>query len=226
MEAELDDDAESIITTERYDWIEGVMRRCVVKAPKALTTSEKIDRVVTNRVLGLPIFVCAESIITTERYDWIEGVMRRCVVKAPKALTTSEKIDRVVTNRVLGLPIFVCVMVLVYYLAVSTVGTWGTDWANDGLFGDGWFLSPAAAQSYEEAQGAYDDEDYGTVVDEYLAAADAAGVDTDGVAEPWSTSTSPPPTPPAWTPTASPRPTRAETPRASRPLPRPRVRPG
>ncbi|MDJ1122606.1 ferrous iron transporter B [Olsenella sp. YH-ols2217] len=125
----------------------------------------------------------AESIITTERYDWIEGVMRRCVVKAPKALTTSEKIDRVVTNRILGLPIFVCVMVLVYYLAVSTVGTWGTDWANDGLFGDGWFLSPAAAQSYEEAQGAYDDEDYGTVVDEYLAAADAAGVDTDGVAE-------------------------------------------
>ena len=125
----------------------------------------------------------AESIITTERYDWIEGVMRRCVVKAPKVLTTSEKIDRVVTNRVLGLPIFVCVMVLVYYLAVSTVGTWGTDWANDGLFGDGWFLSPAAAQSYEEAQGAYDDEDYGTVVDEYLAAADAAGVDTDGVAE-------------------------------------------
>ena len=125
----------------------------------------------------------AESIITTERYDWIEGVMRRCVVKAPKALTTSEKIDRVVTNRVLGLPIFVCVMVLVYYLAVSTVGTWGTDWANDGLFGDGWFLSPAAAQSYEETQGAYDDEDYGTVVDEYLAAADAAGVDTDGVAE-------------------------------------------
>ena len=125
----------------------------------------------------------AESIITTERYDWIEGVMRRCVVKAPKALTTSEKIDRVVTNRVLGLPIFVCVMVLVYYLAVSTVGTWGTDWANDGLFGDGWFLSPAAAQSYEEAQGAYDDEDHGTVVDEYLAAADAAGVDTDGVAE-------------------------------------------
>ena len=125
----------------------------------------------------------AESIITAERYDWIEGVMRRCVVKAPKALTTSEKIDRVVTNRVLGLPIFVCVMVLVYYLAVSTVGTWGTDWANDGLFGDGWFLSPAAAQSYEEAQGAYDDEDYGTVVDEYLAAADAAGVDTDGVAE-------------------------------------------
>ncbi len=125
----------------------------------------------------------AESIITTERYDWIEGVMRRCVVKAPKALTTSEKIDRVVTNRILGLPIFVCVMVLVYYLAVSTVGTWGTDWANDGLFGDGWFLSPAAAQSYEEAQGAYDDEDHGTVVDEYLAAADAAGVDTDGVAE-------------------------------------------
>ena len=125
----------------------------------------------------------AESIITTERYDWIEGVMRRCVVKAPKVLTTSEKIDRVVTNRILGLPIFVCVMVLVYYLAVSTVGTWGTDWANDGLFGDGWFLSPAAAQSYEEAQGAYDDEDYGTVVDEYLAAADAAGVDTDGVAE-------------------------------------------
>ena len=55
-------------------------------------------------------------------------------------LTTSDKIDRVVTNRILALPIFVVVMFLVYYISVSTVGTVATDWANDGVFGDGWYL--------------------------------------------------------------------------------------
>ncbi len=125
----------------------------------------------------------AESLVTNDRYAWIERLMDQCVTKAPQALTTSEKIDRVVTNCWLGLPIFVAVMVLVYFLAVSTVGTWGTDWANDGLFGDGWFVNPAQAAAYEEAQKAYAEKDYGAAVEGYLAAAEEAGVDTSGVAE-------------------------------------------
>lgn len=80
----------------------------------------------------------AESIVTSDRYDWIADVMAACVVKAPKKMTTSEKIDRVVTSRLLGLPIFIAVMFVVYFLAVSTVGTWSTDWVNEGLFGESW----------------------------------------------------------------------------------------
>jgi len=103
----------------------------------------------------------AESIITSDRYEWIAGIMEKCVTKAPKKLTTSEKIDKVVTNRILALPIFVVVMFLVYYIAVTTVGTWGTDWANDGVFGDGWELFgawipgiPAIVGGWLEALGA------------------------------------------------------------------------
>ena len=83
----------------------------------------------------------AESIITNERYNYITSVIRDSLVKARKEkLTTSDKIDRIVTNRWLALPIFAAVMWLVYYVSVSTVGTWATDWANDGLFGDGFRL--------------------------------------------------------------------------------------
>lgn len=83
----------------------------------------------------------AESIITNERYNYIASVIRDSLVKARKEkLTTSDKIDRIVTNRWLALPIFAAVMWLVYYVSVSTVGTWATDWANDGLFGDGFRL--------------------------------------------------------------------------------------
>lgn len=125
----------------------------------------------------------AESVITCQRYDWIGDTMDACVKKAPAHLTTSEKIDKVVTNRILGLPIFLAVMVFVYWISVSTVGTWGTNWANDGVFGDGWFVSPAAAEAYDEASGAYTDKDYPSVIDGYLAAAEVAGVSTEGVAE-------------------------------------------
>ncbi|MEY8437572.1 ferrous iron transporter B [Atopobiaceae bacterium 24-176] len=125
----------------------------------------------------------AESLVTCGRYDWIEGTVAACVKKGPARLTTSERIDRVVTNRWLGLPVFVAVMVLVYYLAVSTVGTWGTDWANDGVFGDGWFVSPAAAAAFDEASGAYAENDFAGQVDAYLAAAEQAGVSVDGVAD-------------------------------------------
>ncbi|MBO5936544.1 MAG: ferrous iron transport protein B [Clostridia bacterium] len=83
----------------------------------------------------------AESIITNERYEYIERVLRTCYVKKNRGgLTLSDKIDRVLTNRYLALPIFAGIMFLVYYISVSTVGTWATDWANDGVFGDGWSL--------------------------------------------------------------------------------------
>ncbi len=105
----------------------------------------------------------AESIITSDRYDWIAEVMAACVKKAPKKLSLSERIDRVVTNRVLGLPIFVAVMFVVYYIAVSTVGDWGTVWANDEVFGEGWELFgmaipsiPAVVEGWLTAAGASD----------------------------------------------------------------------
>ena len=125
----------------------------------------------------------AESIITSDRYDWISGVMDACVRKAPKKLSLSEKIDRVVTNRVLGLPIFVAVMFAVYFVAVSTVGTWGTDWANDGVFGDGWLWNPSDQSAYETAVEEYDAGYYSDKIDGFIAAAEADGVSTDGVAD-------------------------------------------
>ena len=105
----------------------------------------------------------AESIITSDRYDWIAEVMAACVRKAPKKLSMSERIDKVVTSRVLGLPIFVAVMFVVYYIAVSTVGDWGTVWANDEVFGEGWELFgmaipsvPAVVEGWLSAAGASD----------------------------------------------------------------------
>ena len=82
-----------------------------------------------------------ESIITNERYTYITSIIHDCVTKAKgEKLTTSDKIDRIVTNRILALPIFAAVMVVVYYVSVTTVGTWATDWMNDGVFGEGWSL--------------------------------------------------------------------------------------
>nr|WP_314458809.1 ferrous iron transport protein B [uncultured Clostridium sp.] len=79
-----------------------------------------------------------ESIITNERYVYISSIIDQCFTRSKKnSLTISDKIDRVVTNRFLALPIFAAVMFLVYYVSVTTVGTWATDWANDGLFGEG-----------------------------------------------------------------------------------------
>ncbi|MGE9970802.1 ferrous iron transport protein B [Candidatus Pseudoscillospira sp. SGI.172] len=123
----------------------------------------------------------AESIITNQRYTYISGVVERSVrKKSPShALSASDKIDRVVTNRVLALPIFALVMFLVYYIAIGTVGTWATDWTNDGLFGDGWFLS--GGSGYEDDKGAY--EEASTVIDGYLSAAEAAGVDVSAFSE-------------------------------------------
>ena len=99
-----------------------------------------------------------ESIITSERYAYISSIIGKCVKKNTKGekLTTSDKIDKIVTNRILALPIFIVVMWLVYFIAMSTVGAWCTDWTNDNLFGDGFHLFGIGSKDYEEASGDYD----------------------------------------------------------------------
>ena len=83
----------------------------------------------------------AESIITNERYIYIASILKGCYhKKSAGQLSTSDKIDKVVTNRYLGLPIFAVVMFAVYWIAMVGVGAPATDWANDGVFGDGWHL--------------------------------------------------------------------------------------
>ena len=113
----------------------------------------------------------AESIITNERYIYIAQLIKGCYKKkSSEKLSTSDKIDKVVTNRWLGLPIFAVVMFLVYYIAMVAVGAPATDWANDGVFGDGWHLLGIGSAAYSDAS------------DEYTAASEAvnafAGIDT------------------------------------------------
>ena len=111
-----------------------------------------------------------ESVITDERYTWISSIMHSVrTLGNEDGLTTSDKIDRVVTNRFLALPIFAVVMFLVYYISVSTVGTFATDWANDGVFGDGWFLG-AGGDEYAEVVDEFDD------ASESVAAFDEAAI--------------------------------------------------
>lgn len=98
----------------------------------------------------------AESIITNERYIYIASIIKACYKKKNAGnLSTSDKIDKVVTNRWLGLPIFAVVMFLVYYISMVTVGSAATDWANDGLFGDGWHLFGIGGSAYEESNDEY-----------------------------------------------------------------------
>ena len=94
----------------------------------------------------------SESIITNERYIYIASIMKGCCKKRNAGqMTVSDKIDRVVTNRFAALPIFAVIMFLVYYISITTVGTLVTDWANDGVFGDGWHLFGIGASEYEAA---------------------------------------------------------------------------
>ena len=100
----------------------------------------------------------AESIITNERYVYIAEVIKSCYKKKNAgALTTSDKIDKIVNNRWLGLPIFAVIMFLVYWIAMVGVGASATDWANDGLFGDGWHLLGIGSKQAEEAAEEYGD---------------------------------------------------------------------
>lgn len=146
----------------------------------------------------------AESIITNERYECVAEIVEFAYKKHNSGkLTPSEKIDKIVTNRVLALPIFAVVMFLVYFISVTTVGGWATDWANDGVFGDGWFIAGSSAYNddvdayadefifteelstivnvaadadiigAEEIQGAIDDADYGAFEEAYCSYGDS-----------------------------------------------------
>lgn len=118
----------------------------------------------------------AQSIITNERYVYIASIIKSCYQKKNRGkLSTSDKIDKVVTNRWLALPIFAVVMFIVYFLSVTTVGTWATDWANDGVFGDGFHLFAIGSAEYEEAA-----EEYvvpGAMVEAFESAAEEADLD-------------------------------------------------
>ena len=110
----------------------------------------------------------AESIITNERYVYIAEIIKSCYKQKRKGqLSTSDKIDKVVTNRWLGLPIFAVVMFLVYWIAMVAVGAPATDWANDGVFGDGWHLLGIGSAEYNEVADAYGEASL--IVDGYNA---------------------------------------------------------
>ena len=129
----------------------------------------------------------ADAVVANARYDYITGFIDRVQKRTAPELSATERVDRVLLNRVLALPIFVLIIIGIYWVAISSVGSYATDWANDGVFGDGWFADPIAlvnpdasvqaaydadAEPYDEAQAA---------IAEYLAAAQAAGIDTTAV---------------------------------------------
>lgn len=150
----------STVKSELKRWyaIKLLERDSVVLAQLALSSADSAKAEEITKALEKAKDDDVESIITNERYVYIQGIVSRCVRKSGQKMTRSDKIDRIVTNRWLGIPIFLAVMWVVYYIAVSSLGTVLTDWANDGLFGDGWnFLGieglaiPGISASVEEA---------------------------------------------------------------------------
>ena len=122
----------------------------------------------------------AESIITNERYVYIASLMKGCYKKKSAGkLSTSDRIDKVVTNRWLALPIFAVVMFLVYFVSITTVGSWATDWANDGVFGDGWHLLGIGSRAYSEVADEFGEASQ--VVNGFIEYASETGVDTEAV---------------------------------------------
>ena len=115
-------------------------------------SKDKLDHIETDiKAVEKEMDDDAESVITNERYNYITSIIKGVYKKKNAgSLSVSDKIDKVVTNRWLGLPIFAIIMIIVYYVSVTTVGTWVTDWTNDGLFGDGFHLFGMS--------GDYDDE--------------------------------------------------------------------
>ncbi|HIT02205.1 MAG TPA: ferrous iron transporter B [Candidatus Enterenecus merdae] len=139
-----------------------------------LTMSEDVKERVEQAIAGCEQALDddAESIITNERYTYIAKLIDACVKRKRAGLSRSDKIDRVVTNRIAALPIFVLVMALVYSIAMGSwtisIGTHLTDWANDGLFGDGWFVPfTADTDAWEEDSGAF--EEAAAIIEAYEA---------------------------------------------------------
>jgi len=123
----------------------------------------------------------SESIVTAERYTYIDSIIKDCIkIKNKGALNVSDKIDKVVTNRILALPIFAVVMFIVYVVSVTTVGSLVTDWANEGVFGEGWHFFGIGSSAYEESSNNFKIERL--KVEAYLAAEKEAGINS-GAAE-------------------------------------------
>ena len=122
----------------------------------------------------------SESIITNERYIYIASIIKGCYKKVSAGkLTISDKIDRIVTNRILALPIFAVIMFIVYYVSVTTVGTVATDWANDGVFGDGWHPFGIGSSAYSDVADEYNEAL--TVANGFITYESEQGVDTSAV---------------------------------------------
>lgn len=155
------------------------------KIKDTLKNAPNVDDIITKAEKAMDDD--AESIITDARYTYISSIIGGCLTKNKKkgSESVSDKIDKVVTNRILALPIFAVVMFIVYYISVTTVGTWATDWANDGLFGDGWRFLGIGTSKYEQAvedwDSKYDDGTNSTIVSDFISAAEEKGIDTEAL---------------------------------------------
>ena len=142
-------------------------------------TRDKLEKIIT--AVEDELDDDAESIITDARYQYITKLVKPVVKKKKTGLTVSDKIDHIVTNRILALPIFALVMFVVYYVSVTTIGTYLTDWANDGVFGDGWYPLGIGRAAYDEATAEYEADVARR--DAWLEAADGEGLDVSAVTE-------------------------------------------
>ena len=172
--AHIEEHAVSGLPEEQQRWYAVKLFERDSKALEQLKLSEAVKADVEQHIADVEkeLDDDAESIITNERYVWIGSIIKSCYVKKNKGkLSTSDKIDRIVTNRWLGLPIFALVMFIIYWIAMVGVGAPATDWANDGLFGDGYHLFGIGTKAAEEAG-----EDYTAAIQ----AVDAfMGIDTE-----------------------------------------------
>ena len=160
--AHIEEHAVSHLPEEQQRWYAVKLFERDSKAMEQLNLSEDVKKDIEAHIADVEREMDddAESIITNERYVWIGSIIKTSYKKKNAGkLSSSDKIDRVVTNRWLGLPIFAVVMFLIYWIAMVGVGAPATDWANDGLFGDGWHLFGIGSRAAEEAA-----EEYGTAV--------------------------------------------------------------
>ena len=130
--------------SDRQRWYSIKLFERDARVLEALSVDEGVKAHIEADIAGLErqLDDDAEGIITNERYNYIENILRGIYKKKNNGLTHSERIDRIVTNKYLALPIFALVMFIVYFVSVTTVGTWVTDFTNDGLFGEGWGTAP------------------------------------------------------------------------------------
>ena len=196
--APFSEDLEQLISHLEYDLPEGIPAQ--LKRFYAIKYLERDSKVIADlgeigdldshvRAVEARFGDKADAVVANERYNYLTGFMAEVQVRPSGNKSITEKIDRVVLNRVLALPIFVAIIIGIYFIAISTVGTVATDWANDGVFGeDGWYLDPIAIVNPDAgAQAAYDadaepyDEAQEAIAN-YLDAAAEEGIETDVVA--------------------------------------------